>query len=251
MARLILDVTWGTGLAEDGTRSGKITILLLTKTVPKTSAHFLNLAKSGAYSQNAGFYRIGREFMIQGGLGKGAEKIAPIEDEFTTPLIENRAGTVSVANRGPNTGSSEFFINIRGWGKSPESGSPEPPAFSEESESLNFLKSPKIEKNWNNWLDGKHPVFGVVSDEEELDFVKELSEISLRTTGPAGAPLGTISMRVSFSEGNDDVDEKKALEFLGLSFDADAGKTLQTNTGKKEAGTGTRKENEPAWRKFF
>jgi|GEM_PF-6364930 len=270
MARLILDVTWGTGRAEDGTRSGKITILLLTTTVPKTSAHFLNLAKSGAYSQNAGFYRVGAEFMIQGGLGKGAEKIAPIEDEFTTPLIENRAGafrgnikgsrfttplienragTVSVANRGPNTGSSEFFINIRGWGKSPESGSPEKPTFSEESESLNFLKAPKIEKNWNHWLDGKHAVFGVVADDEELDFVKELSEISLRTPGTAGAPLGTISMRVSFSEGNDEADEKKALEFLGLSFGADAGKTLQTNAGKKEGGTETKKE--PAWRKFF
>lgn len=249
MAKLILNVTWAGERPEDGTRSGKITILLLAKTVPKTSAHFLNLAKSGAYSQNAGFYRVGKEFMVQGGLGKGAEKIRPIEDEFTTPLIENRAGTVSVANRGPNTGSSEFFINVRGWKPEPGPEIAESSYFQDESQALKFLTAKKADPPWNHWLDGKHPVFGVVADDDELDFVKELSEISLRTPGSAGAPAGAISMQVSFSDGNDEADEKRALEFLGLAFEKE--KQKENPKEPKEPDKKDEGKKEPAWRKFF
>jgi peptidylprolyl isomerase len=111
------------------TSMGDITIQLRTD-MPITTGNFVNLVKAGTYN-GVIFHRVIPGFMIQGGdptgTGYGDPKIPTIKDEFTSTNQNNR-GTIAMANAGPNTGSSQFFINL-----------------------VN-----------NNYLDSKHPVFGTV-----------------------------------------------------------------------------------------
>ncbi len=114
------------------TNYGNITLELYSKQMPITAGNFESLAKKGTYD-GVIFHRVIDGFMIQGGdptgTGYGDPSIPTIQDEFTnTELDKNNRGTISMANAGPNTGSSQFFINL-------------------------------ID---NNFLDGKHPVFGKV-----------------------------------------------------------------------------------------
>lgn len=117
------------------TSMGNITIELYGD-MPITTANFKNLTSMGIYDGTI-FHRVINDsspYMIQGGdptgTGYGDPSIASIPDEFSSNSSHNRndRGTIAMANAGANTGSSQFFINIRG----------------------------------NNYLDGKHPVFGVV-----------------------------------------------------------------------------------------
>jgi len=112
-----------------GTNYGNITIELRAD-MPITSGNFKNLVDKGVYN-GVIFHRVIDGFMIQGGdptgTGYGDNKIPNIQDEFNGEQKNNR-GTIAMANAGPNTGSSQFFINL-----------------------VN-----------NNFLDGKHPVFGKV-----------------------------------------------------------------------------------------
>jgi len=117
------------------TSMGNITIGLYGD-MPITTANFKNLTSMGIYDGTI-FHRVINDsspYMIQGGdpkgTGYGDPSIASIPDEFSSNSSHNRndLGTVAMANAGANTGSSQFFINIRD----------------------------------NNYLDGKHPVFGVV-----------------------------------------------------------------------------------------
>ncbi|MCW8966328.1 MAG: peptidylprolyl isomerase [Candidatus Pacearchaeota archaeon] len=121
-------------------------IIELYEEMPVTTANFKNLVKQGIYD-GVIFHRIIENFMIQGGdptgTGYGDPSISTIEDEFTgTELDENNKGTISMANAGPNTGSSQFFINL-----------------------VN-----------NNYLDGKHPVFGKVV--KGMDVVEEIGKVA-------------------------------------------------------------------------
>jgi len=113
------------------TNKGDITIELYSD-MPITAGNFKNLVEKGTYD-GVIFHRVIENFMIQGGdptgTGMGDSSIPTIKDEFI-PRSKNNRGTISMANRGPNTGSSQFFINLVD----------------------------------NNYLDGKHPVFGVVVD---------------------------------------------------------------------------------------
>ena len=113
------------------TNKGDITIELYAD-MPITSGNFKNLVGQGTYD-GVIFHRVIDDFMIQGGdptgTGMGDPSIPTIKDEFT-PRSKNNRGTISMANRGPNTGSSQFFINLVD----------------------------------NNYLDGKHPAFGDVID---------------------------------------------------------------------------------------
>ncbi len=106
-------------------------IIELYKEMPITAGNFEKLVKAGFYDGII-FHRIIDGFMIQGGDPSGTGMGGPgykIRDEFTeSELDENNRGTISMANAGPNTGGSQFFINL-----------------------VN-----------NNFLDGKHPVFGKV-----------------------------------------------------------------------------------------
>jgi peptidylprolyl isomerase len=131
------------------TNYGDIEIRLYDK-MPLTAGNFQKLVEKETYD-GVIFHRVIEGFMIQGGdptgTGYGDPKIPKIKDEFTrTSLDENNRGTIAMANAGPNTGSSQFFINLAN----------------------------------NNFLDGKHPVFGeVVSG---MDVVDKIAKV--RTTGP-------------------------------------------------------------------
>jgi len=108
-----------------------------------TSGNFENLVKKGTYD-GVIFHRIIDGFMIQGGdptgTGYGDKRIPQIKDEFNGEQKNNR-GTISMANAGPNTGSSQFFINL-----------------------VN-----------NNFLDGRHPVFGkVIEGMEVVDLIAKV-----------------------------------------------------------------------------
>lgn len=114
------------------TTNWKLEIKLFTSDVPKTANNFLALSKNGYYD-NLTFHRVIKDFMIQWGdpegTGMGGESIYgdAFEDEFT-PKLTNIRGSLSMANSGPNTNGSQFFINQRD----------------------------------NNFLDNKHSVFGQV-----------------------------------------------------------------------------------------
>ena len=127
------------------TNQGNIKIELYSEKMPITAGNFESLAKKGVYDEVI-FHRIIDGFMIQGGdptgTGMGDSSIPNIQDEFTeTDLDKNDRGTISMANAGPNTGSSQFFINL-----------------------VN-----------NNFLDGKHPVFGKVT--EGMDVVDKIAKL--------------------------------------------------------------------------
>lgn len=116
------------------TSVGPITVELYYKHAPKTCHNFIELAKNGYY-ENCPFHRVISDFMIQGGdptgTGRGGTSVfgAKFEDEITRELKHTGAGVLSMANSGPNTNGSQFFITL----------APTP------------------------WLDGKHTIFGRVS----------------------------------------------------------------------------------------
>ncbi len=126
------------------TSKGNIVIELYDD-MPITTGNFKNLVEKGTYD-GVIFHRIIDGFMIQGGdptgTGYGDPSIPNIKDEFTHKGgNKNNRGTISMANAGPNTGSSQFFINL-----------------------VN-----------NNFLDAKHPAFGKVV--EGMDVVDEIAKV--------------------------------------------------------------------------
>ena len=113
------------------TNMGDITIQLYPEVAPKTVENFVTLAKKGYYNGLI-FHRVIKDFMIQGGDPTGTGTGGPgytIKDEFSSKLTHEGAGVLSMANAGPNTGGSQFFITLRAC----------------------------------PWLDGKHAVFGKVT----------------------------------------------------------------------------------------
>jgi len=125
------------------TSQGDITLELYND-MPVTAGNFEKLVKSGFYDRVI-FHRIIPNFMIQGGDPQGTGMGGPgyaIKDEFThAGGNKNDRGTISMANSGPNTGGSQFFINL-------------------------------ID---NNFLDSKHPAFGKVID--GLDVVDKIAKV--------------------------------------------------------------------------
>jgi peptidylprolyl isomerase len=132
------------------TNMGNITIAL-DPTMPVTAGNFESLVKKGFYD-GVIFHRVIDGFMLQGGCPNGNGMGGPgyaIKDEFG-PNSRNNRGTISMANSGPNTGGSQFFINL-----------------------VN-----------NNFLDDKHPVFGKVI--EGMDVVDKIGKVkTLRGDRPA------------------------------------------------------------------
>ena len=109
--------------------------------MPVTAGNFEKLVKQGFYD-NVIFHRVIPKFMVQGGDPTGTGMGGPgymINDEFTSHNY-NLRGTIAMANAGPNTGGSQFFINVAD----------------------------------NNFLDSKHPVFGKVV--EGMDIVDAISK---------------------------------------------------------------------------
>lgn len=128
------------------TSMGPITIELYKKHSPKSCRNFVELARRNYYNGTI-FHRVIKEFMVQGGdptgTGRGGESIygAKFEDEITQELKHTGAGILSMANSGPNTNGSQFFITL----------APTP------------------------WLDGKHTIFGRVK--HGMEVVKRMGNV--------------------------------------------------------------------------
>ncbi len=123
---------------------------LFDEDAPKTVANFKKLATEGFY-EGLGFHRIIKDFMAQGGCPQGTGTGGPgyqFEDEFNHHLIVR--GALAMANSGPNTNGSQFFI---------------------------------VTADEAPWLDGKHTVFGKVIEGEEV--VEKLNNVP---TGGADKP---------------------------------------------------------------
>jgi peptidyl-prolyl cis-trans isomerase B (cyclophilin B) len=94
------------------TSKGNIVIALTPDETPLTVANFVNLAQRGYYN-GLNFHRVIANFMIQGGCPQGTGTGGPgyrFEDEFVPTLRHSRAGILSMANAGPGTNGSQFFI---------------------------------------------------------------------------------------------------------------------------------------------
>jgi peptidyl-prolyl cis-trans isomerase B (cyclophilin B) len=124
------------------TSRGSITVELFTKDAPKTVNNFVFLAREGFYDGTV-FHRVIADFMIQGGDPTGTGRGGPgyrFEDEVTSNPHKHARGVLSMANAGPNTNGSQFFIT--------------------------HVETP--------WLNGKHTVFGrVLSGLEVVDAVQQ------------------------------------------------------------------------------
>ena len=100
------------------TNQGDITVELYPKIAPKAVKNFIGLAKKGYYN-NTIFHRVIKNFMIQGGdptgTGMGGKSIwgKEFENEYAPNVIFDKPGILAMANRGPNTNGSQFFITVK------------------------------------------------------------------------------------------------------------------------------------------
>lgn len=154
------------------TNRGDITVQLFPEHAPKTVENFVQLAKKGYYD-GVIFHRVIPDFMIQGGdptgTGMGGESIygEKFEDEFSKELF-NLRGALSMANAGPNTNGSQFFIVNNQNVPANMMGQLEGAGFPTE-----VIEAYK--KGGTPWLDFRHTVFGHVV--EGMDVVDEIGGV--------------------------------------------------------------------------
>ncbi|GBG96613.1 peptidylprolyl isomerase [Lactococcus termiticola] len=167
------------------TNFGDLNIQLFEEQAPKTVKNFVELSKKGYYD-GVIFHRIIKDFMIQGGdptgTGMGGESIygSKFEDEFSTDVFNIR-GALSMANAGPNTNGSQFFIV--------------------QNKNLPYPKDALLEGGWPEeaadayqnggtpHLDGRHTVFGQLADEASY---KVLDDIAATETGAQDRPVKDV-----------------------------------------------------------
>lgn len=126
------------------TSKGDIKLDLHAIKTPKTVANFIGLAKAGYYD-GLTFHRVIPDFMIQGGCPNGTGAGGPgysFDDEFDHDLSHDSSGVLSMANAGPRTNGSQFFIT----------------------------HVPTL------WLDDKHTVFGKVMDDDDQEVVNSIRQ---------------------------------------------------------------------------
>ena len=151
------EASMGNRYALFDTNMGKFKIELFEDKAPITTGNFIKLAESGFYNGLI-FHRVIDGFMIQGGDPNGDGTGGPgyeIQDEFHPDLRHDSAGILSMANRGPDTGGSQFFITL----------------------------AP------TTWLDGKHAVFGKVV--EGMDIVRTIGKVQ---TGQMDKPVQDVKI---------------------------------------------------------
>jgi len=142
------------------TNMGTIEIELFAGQTPKTVENFVGLAEKGYYNGII-FHRVIADFMIQGGdptgTGRGGNSLwgAPFADEIVPSLKHEEPGILSMANAGPNTNGSQFFITV--------------------------VPTP--------WLDGKHTVFGKVIN--GMNVVYDISKVK---TASGDKPVNDVVM---------------------------------------------------------
>ncbi|MFQ5469617.1 MAG: peptidylprolyl isomerase [Gammaproteobacteria bacterium] len=126
------------------TSKGDIKLVLFTEQAPVTVANFVNLAQRGYYN-NLSFHRVIDDFMIQGGCPHGTGTGGPgyrFEDEYSSDLRHDKPGKLSMANAGPSTNGSQFFIT--------------------------HVATP--------WLDGKHTIFGQITSDDDQQVVNSIAQ---------------------------------------------------------------------------
>lgn len=141
--------------AQFQTNHGDFRIELFSDRAPKTAGNFIDLAEKGFYD-GLSFHRVIAGFMIQGGCPQGTGTGGPgyqIPDEFHPALKHESKGVLSMANAGPDSGGSQFFITLAA----------------------------------TPWLDNKHAVFGRVTD--GLDVVEKIGKVK---TGPQDRPVQPV-----------------------------------------------------------
>jgi cyclophilin family peptidyl-prolyl cis-trans isomerase len=146
------------------TNHGVFKAELFEDKAPKTAGNFLQLVKEGFYN-GVIFHRVIDGFMIQGGDPTGTGRGGPgyhIDDEFGPGLKHDSEGVLSMANAGPNTGGSQFFITLAATG----------------------------------WLDGKHAIFGKIR--EGMDVVRKIGKVA---KNPGDRPKEDVVMRSVKVEG--------------------------------------------------
>jgi len=147
-------------VATVNTNVGSFEIELFATKVPKTVENFVGLATSGKYN-GVIYHRVIADFMIQGGdptgTGRGGESYwgGKFADEFDSSLRHTKPGLLSMANAGPNTNGSQFFITL--------------------------VPTP--------WLDGKHSIFG-----EVISGMDVIETIDKTKTGMMDKPVNDIIM---------------------------------------------------------
>ena len=147
------------------TDKGTIRLQLHDDKVPKTCANFEKLVGKGFYDGLV-FHRVLADFMVQTGCPQGTGTGGPgytFEDEFHPDLKHEGPGILSMANAGPNTGGSQFFITL--------------------------VATP--------WLDGKHAVFGAVT--EGMDVVRKIGGVE---TGAQDRPVEPVVIETLTIEGD-------------------------------------------------
>ena len=148
------------------TEKGDIVLELHGEKVPLTVANFINLANRGYYD-GIKFHRVIADFMIQGGDPTGTGAGGPgykFEDEFDTSLKHDGPGVLSMANAGPRTNGSQFFITHKE----------------------------------TSWLNGKHTVFGkVIEGQDVVDAISGGDKmISVTISGDVPAEVKGVQNRV-------------------------------------------------------
>jgi peptidyl-prolyl cis-trans isomerase B (cyclophilin B) len=169
------------------TNLGDLKVKLFDDLAPKTVKNFVELAEKGYYN-GVIFHRIIRDFMIQGGdptgTGMGGESIygEKFEDEFSENVFNIR-GALSMANAGPNTNGSQFFIV--------------------QNENLPYDKSALVKGGWPEeiaeiytaggtpHLDGRHTVFGQLANAESFE---TLDRIAKEPTGFQDKPENDVEI---------------------------------------------------------
>ena len=144
-------------VAEFDTTHGAFKVELFEERAPITTKNFIDLIEK-EYYDGVVFHRVIPDFMLQGGDPEGTGRGGPgytIADEFHPELRHGGEGMLSMANAGPNTGGSQFFITLTA----------------------------------TPWLDGKHAVFGKVI--EGKDVIRKIGAVA---TGSGDRPLEDVVM---------------------------------------------------------
>lgn len=145
------------------TERGDIRVELFEKDAPETVNNFVFLARDGFYDDTT-FHRVIEDFMAQAGdptgTGRGGPGYRFPDEKSALQLKHAEPGTLSMANAGPNTNGSQFFIT--------------------------HAATP--------WLDGKHAVFGKVADEESLDVLMSIRVRDPQRDNEPGDTIKTIDI---------------------------------------------------------
>ncbi|WP_317367224.1 peptidylprolyl isomerase [uncultured Tyzzerella sp.] len=185
------EIKQGEEIAILKTNYGDIKIRFFKDKAPKAVENFIKHSKDGYYN-GLTFHRVIKDFMIQGGdpngTGTGGESIygEPFEDEISLSDLRHFNGALSMANSGPNTNGSQFFIVQNS--AIDKSNKEELEYFAKhQDEEQNGIKikdvfplsvcEKYIEVGGTPWLDGRHTVFGQVY--EGMDIVNKIADVEV------------------------------------------------------------------------